>query len=628
MMRRAFIAFLLICLTLALTLTASATELDPAFGTDGVVLIKPVGVSLTGLRIAEQSTGKLIVAYAYSAGNIGRWAVMRLNTNGTLDPTFGTGSLTTITIPSQMGLTLADMALDSADGIVLAGGATDFGFNTGIALAKLNASGALDTSFDTDGMAVIDSSGTFKEIHSATVATSDANAIYLAGSYSFAAALWKVTSAGALDNGFDTDGRFDLASVTATSFNGVTVDVNGRVVAVGYLSTSENAVVARLSSAGVPHTGFDTDGFMNFLYDNFSAFTPMHVDTDGSANIFLSGVVSDGLLTAKVTSAGALDGTFAGDGTALIDFDGDNEAVRGMQLDSSGRPVLAALVMTGDSFDQETGLVRLTGGGVPDAGFGSGGKFGVDVFGYGDEPHDLHIQASGEYFVAGLAGTSPSEFGSSLGLISVVKVSPDSGTGAGNNKSPWLSNPGFESGSGDPGGALSWTGVNLTSDKRSCNKPAKNKYFSFTGTCAFVFIGGTGENAVLKQSLSNFGSTLLEAGDVLGYSVNLKAPTQINLRLKVKVTFTAGGKATLINRLFSTVLPDYVRLSEDGFVATADIKKIVVLLNSKALSGKTNVDNMILWQSGEFFTPLRGTRGARDVLPAPVAPAGFRLAGG
>lgn len=623
-MRRAFIAVLLTCLTLVLTPTVNATELDTAFGMDGVVLIKPVGLSVSGLRIAEQSTGKLIVAYAYSAGNIGRWAVMRLNTDGTLDPTFGTGSLTTITIPSQMGLTLADMALDSADGIVLAGGATDFGSNTGIALAKLNASGALDTSFDTDGMAVIDSNGTFKEVFSAYVAQGDGNAIYLAGALSFSGTLWKVTSSGALDMGFDGDGRYTTAGGTASSFNGVTVDVNGRVVAAGYLLTTENAVVARLSSAGVPHTSFDTDGFMNFVFDNFSTFLPMHVDTDASANIYFSGVVSDGLLTAKVTSAGTLDNTFAGDGTVLIDFDGDTEAVRGMQLDSSNRPVLAAMVMTGDSFDQETGLVRLTTGGVLDTGFGSGGKFGVDVFGYGDEPHDLHILASGEYFVVGQAGTSSSEFGSSLALISVVKVSPNSGTGAGDNKSPWLTNPGFENGSGDPGGALSWTGVNLTSDKRSCNKPVKNKYFSFTGTCAFVFIGGAGENAVLKQTVSNFGSTILEAGDVLGYSVNLKAPTQINLRLKVKVTFTAGGKATMINRLFSTVLPDYVRFSEDGFTATGDIKKIQVLLNSKALSGKTNVDNMILWQSGEFFTPLRG---ARDVLPAPVVPAGFRPAG-
>jgi len=624
MMRRVLILFLLICLTAALTINAGATELSPGFGADGVVLIKPVGLSVTNLRIAEQSTGKLIVAYAYSAGNIGRWAVLRLNTDGTLDPTFGTGSLTTITIPSQLGLTLADMALDSADGIVLAGGATDFGSNTGIALAKLTSSGALDTSFDTDGMAVIDSNGTFKEVFSAYVAQGESNAIYIAGALNFSGTLWKVTSSGALDMAFDGDGRYTTAGGTSSSLNGVTVDVNGRVVAVGYLLTNENAVVARLSSAGVPHTGFDTDGFMNFPFDNFSTFLPMHVDTDASANIYFSGVVSDGLLAAKVTSAGALDSTFAGDGTALIDFDGDNEAVRAMQLDSSNRPVLAAMAMTGDSFDQETGLVRLPTGGVPDAAFGAGGKFGVDVFGYGDEPHDLHILASGEYFVVGQAGTSSSEFGSSLALISVVKVSPDSGTGAGDNKAPWLSNPGFESGSGDPGGALSWTGVNLTTDKRSCNKPAKNKYFSFTGTCAFVFIGGAGENAVLKQTVSNFGSTILETGDVLGYSVNLKAPTQINLRLKVKVTFTAGGKATMINRLFSTVLPDYVRFTEDGFTATADIKKIQVLLNSKALSGKTNVDNMILWQSGEFFTPLRG---ARDVLPAPVVPAGFRPAG-
>lgn len=625
MMRRAVITVIFGCLAALLSMTVSATELDSTFGADGVVLIKPIGVSLTGLQIAEQSTGKLIVAYAYVSGNIGRWAVMRLNSNGTLDPTFGTGSLTTITIPGQLGLTLAGMALDSADGIVLAGGSTDFGTNTGIALAKLNANGALDTSFDTDGMAVIDSNGTFKEVFSAFVATGESNAIYLAGALSFSGTLWKVTNAGALDTGFDGDGRYTTAGATASSLNGVTVDVNGRVVAVGYYLPGEDAVVARLSSAGVPHTGFDSDGFMSFPFDNFSTFLAMHVDTDASANITFTGVVSDGLLTARVTSAGALDSAFAGDGTALIDFDSDTESVRGMQLDSSNRPVLAAMAMTGDSFDQETGLVRLTTTGVPDSGFGSNGKFGVDIFGYGDEPHDLHILSTGEYLIVGLTGTSPFEFGSSLGLISVIKVNPASGSGAGNNKAPWLSNTGFESGSGDPGGALSWTGVNLTSDKRSCDKPAKNKYFSFTGTCAFVFIGGTAENAVLKQSVSNFGATIIEVGDVLGYSVHLKAPAQINLRLKVKVTFTAGGKATPINTLFAAPLPDYVRFNEDGFVATADIKKIQVMLTSKSLSGKTYVDNLILWQSGEFFAPLRGMR---EVLPAPAAPSGFRLAGG
>ena len=121
---------------------ASAGQLDPNFGTNGIFssTFNTSGVFAT--CVALQSDGKIIVGG--EAGNPG--IVVRLNTNGTIDTSFGTNGVVSIRYRDVQNFTVA-VAVQS-DGKILAVGT---GLPQGGQLVRLNSDGSLDTSFGNGG---------------------------------------------------------------------------------------------------------------------------------------------------------------------------------------------------------------------------------------------------------------------------------------------------------------------------------------------------------------------------------------------------------------------------------------------------------------------------------------------
>ena len=131
-------------------------SLDTTFGTDGIVTtdLTPRGDYAYGL--AMQPDGKLVLAGdAGAGGSRGRFAVARYESDGSLDTSFGgDGTVTTnITRYPDDGLALA---LESDGRIVVAGGAGFGGPNERWALVRYDTDGSLDSSFGTDGTVLTD----------------------------------------------------------------------------------------------------------------------------------------------------------------------------------------------------------------------------------------------------------------------------------------------------------------------------------------------------------------------------------------------------------------------------------------------------------------------------------------
>ena len=126
-------------------------SIDTTFGTGGQVLTiggGRFGSDADSIHLIVQSDGKILV--------INRSIMLRYNTNGTLDRSFGGigAGLTSWTFP-------AEVAIQQSDGkIIIAGG------YTGFELARFNTDGTTDTTFDTDGETTTDFGNTFETAYS------------------------------------------------------------------------------------------------------------------------------------------------------------------------------------------------------------------------------------------------------------------------------------------------------------------------------------------------------------------------------------------------------------------------------------------------------------------------------
>src|SRR6185369_4314536 len=122
-------------------------SVDTSFGTGGVY----ANGAIEGEQsVVFQSDGKIIVGGALDQGcaPCGDFAVLRLNTNGTLDTTFGSGGIASTNLNGADRI--KDLEIEPDDSIVAVGG-VGFGFSgageTGI--VRFLANGALDPSFGT-----------------------------------------------------------------------------------------------------------------------------------------------------------------------------------------------------------------------------------------------------------------------------------------------------------------------------------------------------------------------------------------------------------------------------------------------------------------------------------------------
>lgn len=144
-------AALALVLALPGTALAAPGDLDPTFGSDGRVTTV-VGGYAEGHDIARQADGKLVVVGASDVG----FALARYNADGSLDPTFdGDGTVTSSF--SGGGEDVANaVAIQPSDGKIVVAGTTavyeDGGGCCFFSVARYNTDGSLDTGFGDGGL--------------------------------------------------------------------------------------------------------------------------------------------------------------------------------------------------------------------------------------------------------------------------------------------------------------------------------------------------------------------------------------------------------------------------------------------------------------------------------------------
>ncbi|MBK8136063.1 MAG: hypothetical protein IPK52_09505 [Chloroflexi bacterium] len=162
-------------------------------------------------------------------------------------------------------------------------------------------------------------------------------------------------------------------------------------------------------------------------------------------------------------------------------------------------------------------------------------------------------------------------------------------------------------------GAAPWNTVNLNGDKKKCGG------IGHTGSCAFVFKGGAGENSSISQTFKSFGSFGINAGDTFFVQFYVK-PTNVqpdSFKMSLKISYTDGTPATVRTQTYGGTAGGYLAAWDTITAASSAVKKVSLKFQNKSTTGQVLVDSVLL-----AFQPVPA-RGA-EALPAPVAPVGFR----
>jgi uncharacterized delta-60 repeat protein len=131
-------------MALASTANAAPADVDASFGNGGVLTL-PATVSSGRVANANQADGKLLVGYTRLADDVAE--LMRLNPNGSLDPSFGGDGIAAPPLPGATETWVASVTPLASGRIIVAGTGVLGGVDRMIVWA-LTPSGELDTTFN------------------------------------------------------------------------------------------------------------------------------------------------------------------------------------------------------------------------------------------------------------------------------------------------------------------------------------------------------------------------------------------------------------------------------------------------------------------------------------------------
>jgi uncharacterized delta-60 repeat protein len=289
-----------------------------------------------------------------------------------LDPAFGTGGRVT----TDFGTPAAAHALAPALGgkFVAAGGAGD-----DFALARYLPDGTPDPSFDGDGRLTTDLGG--EDVANGVVVQPNGK-IVAVGASDGDFALQRYKGGGKFDGQFGHQGEVttDLGGVDAAF--AVVRMADGRFVVVG--SSGQDFAVVRYTFKGDLDSTFGVQGKVVTDLGGADRAEAVLLQSDGK--IVVAGRSGGDFALARYESNGALDSTFGGDGVVTTDFAGNQDAALAVAVQPNAEIVAAGTTTSGGSSDFALARYLPDGSldvslGPPDPGFGGDGMVTTDFGG-------------------------------------------------------------------------------------------------------------------------------------------------------------------------------------------------------------------------------------------------------
>ena len=321
---------------------------DSTFDVDGKVTTDFTSGPDWANAVAIQANGK-IVAAGKAAGAGGKFALARYNTNGSLDTSFGGDGKVTTNFTSGDDLAFG-VAINSVDGTIVVAGFVDDGPGSKFGLARYDADGSRDATFDVDGRVTTDLTAGRDGAYGVAIQPADGK-IVAAGTADFQRfALARYNTDGSLDTSFSGNGTARPDFTAGSDYaRGVTIQpVDGKIVAAGSAGNSGFAVV-RYDTDGTPDATFDGNGKV------ITGFTPgsdfarsVVVQVDG--RIVAAGTADlSKFAVARYDIDGSLDLTFSGNGKTVTDFTSFADGAYGVAIQPSDGKIVVAGIAGGSN---------------------------------------------------------------------------------------------------------------------------------------------------------------------------------------------------------------------------------------------------------------------------------------
>jgi uncharacterized delta-60 repeat protein len=381
-------------------------QLDLSFGGDGTTYDSVISGIPT--QVTVQPDGKILVLASDGYGDLG--TLERFTAAGSADQTFGFGGFFQTNSATNF---IGNTFLLLPNGNIIISATVTTGSASYSALDELNSDGSIDTSFGTNGIATgapgfvtalaLDSNNNIVAIGS-----TPPNSLGQSSGL-----IERFTSGGQLDTSFGANGSTIVAALQ--DFNAVSVESSGEILALGVVSLPSGGALLldHFTPSGVLDTSFNGSGSVTLPEPYFPSQTSSIFQPDGKLLIG-GGVPSTPGATiaslARVNPDGSIDTTFGSGGYAIL---GPGYSLLpitgGLSLQPDGKIILGGSDVSsplpqGIDFDPS----RLNANGTPDTTFGVNGTApGRPLFATGDAlaelPNDQTLVA-GEVIVGGVDG--------------------------------------------------------------------------------------------------------------------------------------------------------------------------------------------------------------------------------
>jgi uncharacterized delta-60 repeat protein len=383
--------------------------LDTSFGLHGIVKRRLNG---RANAVVMQADGKIVVGGYTFEGNLQVFLVARYNPDGTPDVSFGAGGILTTSFAdiTQRGI-LNSLAVQPDGKIVAAG--YSFLLSTGspqsMAVVRYNSNGTLDSSFDGDGRAFIDLAGMGSRANVVSLQT-DGKVVLggflretVGGISDFA--LVRLNTDGSPDNTFDGDGKLTTKfSTTSTNILGLGIQSDGRIVAAGnsIQGSVRDIAMARYNTDGSLDTTFDGDGKLTTdIGDDLVG--SMRIQPDGKIVVCGQSAAPPltlvAFMSARYNTDGSLDNSYNGNGKVLTQLPDRVGRANAAFIRPDGKIILAGHANTFNVSD--FAVLRYEANGILDTGFNGDGIAVVEPGNSADLIYSMAVQPDGKIVAAG-----------------------------------------------------------------------------------------------------------------------------------------------------------------------------------------------------------------------------------